>query len=146
VVADLVALARNSLHEADVFRGLGTDEHEGALDVFLFQDVEDFRRPLGIGAVVEGDGHLVGVVSIVFDGVSAGIHVHVLIHDELLARIFFVGVNRNSALAGLGQTGDAHDVALAFDVEIVAGLHGVESLQRLRRAGLSQTLQRELSS
>jgi len=73
------------------------------------------------------------VITVVLDRVGARIHVHVLIHDELLARIFFVGVNRNSPPAWLGQAGDAHDVAFTLNVKIVAGLHGVESLERFRR-------------
>jgi hypothetical protein len=53
VVADLMAFARDSLHEADAFSGFGADEKEGALNVFLFEDVEDLRGPLGVWAVIE---------------------------------------------------------------------------------------------
>jgi hypothetical protein len=103
VVADFVAFAHHALHEADILSGLGADEHEGSLDVLLFQDVENLRRPLGIGAVVEGDGDLIGMVAVVLDRVGAGIDVHVLIDDELLARIGLVGVDGDGALALLGQ-------------------------------------------
>ena len=60
VVADLVAFAHDALHQADILRGLGADEHEGALDVLLLEDVEDLRRPLGVGAVVEGERDSLG--------------------------------------------------------------------------------------
>ena len=76
------------------------------------------------------------MVAVVLDGVSARIHLHVLPDDELLARIGLVGVYRDGALAGLGQAGYAHDVALAFDVHVVAGLHRGQRLQRVGVAGL----------
>ena len=136
VVADLVAFADDALHDADVLSGLGADEHEGAFDVFLFEDVEDFRGPLGVGAVVEGDGDFVGVIAVLLDGVRAGIDVHVLIDDELLAGIGFVAIEFDGALAGLGQAGDADDVAVALVVHIVAGLDGAESLEGLGGGGL----------
>ncbi len=65
-----------------------------------------------------------------------GIDVHVLIDDELLARIGLVGIDGDGALAGLGQAGDAENVALALGVNVVAGLDGAERLQRLGIAGL----------
>ena len=53
VVADLVALARDPLQHADMLGGIGSDDHERALDLFLFEDVEDLRRPFGVGPVIE---------------------------------------------------------------------------------------------
>ena len=120
----------------DVVRGLGADEHEGALDVLLLQDVEDLRRPLGIGAVVEGERKLVGMVAVLLDGIGARIHIHVLVDDELLARVRLVGVHFHGALAGLGQAGDAQNISVALGVDVVAGLHGAQRLQRGRIAGL----------
>ena len=64
VVADLVAFAHHALHQADVLRGLVADHQEGALDALLLQDVEDLRRPLGIGSVVEGERDFVGMVAV----------------------------------------------------------------------------------
>ena len=135
MVADLVAFAGQPLHEANVLSRLGADEEEGAFDVSLLEDVENFGRPLGVGTVVEGDGNLIGMVAVVLHGVGAGIHVHVLIVDQLLARIGFVLVDGDGALAGLGQAGDAHDVALTLDVDVVARGDVAESLERLRGGG-----------
>ena len=112
--------------------GLIADHHEGAVDVLLLEDVEDPGRPFGIGAVVKGERDLVGVVAVVLDGVGVRIDIHVLIDDELLARVGLVGVDLHGALAGLGQAGDAEDVAFAFGVDVVAGLDGAEILQRRR--------------
>ena len=136
VIADLVAFADDALHEADVVRGLGADQEEGAFDVFLLQDVENLRRPLGIGAVVEGERKLIGMVAVLLDGVGARIHIHVLVDDELLARVGLVGIHFYGALAGLRQAGDAQNVAVALGVHVVAGLHGAQRLQRIRIAGL----------
>ena len=136
VVADLVAFTDDALHEADIFLGLGADEHEGAFGVLLLEDVKDLRRPLGVGPVVEGERYLVGVVAVLLDGVGAGINVHVLIDDELFARVGLVGIDLDGALAGLGQSGDAENVAFALGVHVMAGLDGGERLQRVGVAGL----------
>ena len=102
----------------------------------LLQDVENLGRPLGVGTVVERYGHFIGVVAVVLDLVSTRIDVHVLVDDELFARVFLVGIDGDGALAGLGKAGDAHDVSLAFDVNVMAGLDQIERLQRFRSAGL----------
>ena len=99
VVADLMALAHHTLHDADVLLGLFTDEHEGSFDAFVAENIENLWRPLGVGAVVEGERYLLGVIAVLLDGVGAGINVHVLIGDELLARVGFVGVDLDDALA-----------------------------------------------
>ena len=113
-------------------RSLGADGHEGAFDVLGFENVENLRRPLGIGTVVEGERDLVGMVAVLLHGVSARIDVHVLVDDELLARVGLVGVDFHGALAGLRQAGDAQDVAVALGVNVVAGLDGAQRLQRRR--------------
>ena len=147
VVADLVAFAHDPLHEADVVRGLRADHEEGAFDVFLLEDVEDLRRPLGIGPIVEGEGDLVGMVAVVLDGVGARIDVHVLVDDELLARVGLVGIDGDGALAGLRQAGDAEDVAVALSVDVVAGLRPCSrACSESGLLGLSQIFQSELSS
>ena len=55
VIADLVAFALDALHEADVFLSFGADHHERALDIFLFENVENFRGSIWDQAVVEGE-------------------------------------------------------------------------------------------
>ena len=86
VVADLMALAHHALHQADILLRLVADQHERALDALVAENIENLRRPLGIGSVVEGERDLVGVIAVLLDGVSARINVHVLVGDELLAR------------------------------------------------------------
>ena len=58
-----------ALQQADVVLRLLADHHEGALDVYWLQDVENLRRPFGIGPVVKGERDLVRVVAVVLDGV-----------------------------------------------------------------------------
>ncbi len=109
-------------HEADVVSGLGSDGHEGGFDVPGLEDVENLWSPLGIGAVVEGERNLVGMVAVLLDGVGVRIDVHVLIDDELLARVGLVGIHFDGALAGLRQAGDAQNVAFALGVHVMARL------------------------
>ena len=125
VIADLVAFARNPLHEADVLLRLGADHHERPLDVFLLENVENFRGPFGIRTVVEAECDLVGMVAVLLNGVSMRIRIHMLIDDELFAWVGLVGVDHDCALAGLRQAGDADNVAVALGVDIVSRLHGV---------------------
>ena len=83
--------------------GLRADEHECAFDVLRFEDVEDLWRPLGIGAVVEGERNLVGMVAVLLDGIGVRIDIHVLVDDELLARVGLVGVDSTVRLPGWGR-------------------------------------------
>ena len=76
------------------------------------------------------------MVAVVFHGVGAGIDVHVLIDDELLAWIGLIGVDVDCSLSGLRQAGDAKDVAVALVVHIVARLDGAQRLQRVGTGGL----------
>ncbi len=122
VIANLVALAHEPLHQADVLGGLCAYEKECPFHIFLLEDVEDLRRPLRVGSVVEGNGNFVGMIAVVLHRVVARIDIHVLVDDELLARIGLIGIDGHGALAGLRQSRNAHDVALALDVDVVAGL------------------------
>ena len=131
VVADLVAFAHHTFHDADVFRSLRADHHEGGFGVFLLEDVEDLWSPFGIGPIVEGERDLIGVVTVILDDVSARVDVHVLIDDELALRIGLVGIDRDGALAGLGQAGYAKDIAVPFVVHVVTWLNGAKSLERV---------------
>ena len=136
VVTDFIAFADDALHQPDVVGGFVADEQEGAFDVLLLQDVKDLGRPPRIGAVVERERKLIGMVAILFNGVGARIHIHVLVDDELLARIGLVGVDFDCAFAWLGQTGNAQDIPVSLGVNVVAGLDGAERLERRRIAGM----------
>ena len=127
VVADLVAFAVDALHDADVVLGGLADHEEGGLDVQALEDVEDARGPGGIGAVVEGEGDLPGMVAVLGDGVGERVGVHGLFCDHLLRDgDLVVVVEGEGAVAVLGLAGDAEDVAVALGVDGVAGLDGGE--------------------
>jgi hypothetical protein len=55
VDADLVALVHQVLHDARIARDHRADHEERARDVVLLKDLEDLRRPGGVGTVVEGE-------------------------------------------------------------------------------------------
>src|ERR1035437_1793202 len=136
VVADLMTLAYHALHEADIILCLRADEHERTLDALVAENIENLGSPLGVRSVVEGEGDLVGAVSVLLNDVGTRIDIHVLIEDELAARVLFVAVHLDSTLAGLGQAGDADDVAIALVVHIMAGLYQAEGLERVGVTGL----------
>src|SRR5664279_2180377 len=106
------------------------------MHALALENVENTRRPLGIWTIVEGESDFVGTVAILLHSVGVGVHVHVLIDDELLSRVRLVGIDLNGAPACFGKAGDANDFAFALGVDTVAWLHRSESAQRVRAAGL----------
>ncbi len=129
VVADLVAFTVEALEQAEVVLGLFADDEEGSGDLVFLEDVEDLRGPLGIGAVVEGEGDLLGVVADVLDGVGQGVGDHLLGDDGAVVEgDGVVVVEGDLAAAGLGLAGDPHDVAFAVVVDVVAGFDQAEIL------------------
>ncbi len=146
VIADFVAFALYPLHEADVLLRLGADHHEVPLTSYSLENVEDFRGPFGIGTVVEAERDLVRVIAVVLDRVAVRIHVHVLVDDELFARVGLVGVDLYGALAGLRQAGDADDVAGALLSTSCPGCMEPRASSEAGLLGLSQTFHMERSS
>jgi len=108
----------------------GTDHHERSVDLFLLEDVEDLRSPFGVRTVIEAERDLVGMVAVLQNCVAVRVRIHMLIDDEFFARIGLVGVDYHGAFAGLRQAGDTDDFAIALCLDIVAGLHGIESGER----------------
>ena len=58
MISNLVPLIDDTTHERGIMLRVYTHEEKCCFDVCGFQDVEDFRRPYRVGAVVEGDGNL----------------------------------------------------------------------------------------
>jgi len=122
VVANLVAVFVDALHEPDVVLGDFADHEEGADDVVLLEDGEDLRCPLRVRAVVEADGYFLGMVAVLRDGVGERIGVHRLGDDaEVGLGNGWVVVHGEGAVAVLGEAGDAEDVAIAFGVDVLPG-------------------------
>ena len=59
VVANFLAERVLALYDVVVRVGIFADHEESARRFLLFQDIQNFRRPVGIGAVVEGQRHFV---------------------------------------------------------------------------------------
>ena len=110
--------------------------HEGAFDVLGLRMSRIFGVHSGSGLSSKVEGKLVGMIAVLLDGVGVRIDIHVLVVDELLARVGLVGVDVDGALAGLRKAGDAEDVAVALGVDVVAGLDGGQSLEGIGIAGL----------
>ena len=60
VVADQVSCGDNLLDERRLGLGVAADQKKGGADVAAGQKFEQARRPVGIGAVVEGKRQLAG--------------------------------------------------------------------------------------
>ena len=106
-----------------------------------FENVEDFRSPLGVGSVVEADGDLVGVIAVVLNVVGVRIHIHVLVDSDaaILCVIFNGAVGRlhfNGAGAIGGPAGDAENVSVAFRINVVPGHKLLERVGSILAAGL----------
>ncbi len=122
VIADLVAFAEDALHDGDVVLRDFPDHEEGGFDVVLLEDVEDLRGVFWVGAIVEGDGDLLGVITVLGDGVGQRIGVHGLGDDgEVLRRDGIVVVHGEGATTVLRGAGDAKNVAVTFGVYVLTG-------------------------
>jgi hypothetical protein len=73
VVDELETVVHDPLHEAGVGFGPGAGDAEGGADVVLLQEVEDLLGVAAVGAEVEGEGDLFGVVTVVVDLGAAGV-------------------------------------------------------------------------
>ena len=121
-----------------LFFGLLADHEEGALDVVLLQDVENLRRPVRIGSVVEAERDLLRVVAVLRRRCRRADRSPSTpaVIDAVLRRDGVVVVHGDDAPAVLRLAGDAQDVALALGVDVVAGLDLREVLHRVGRAGV----------
>src|SRR5207302_11138156 len=113
VIADLVTFVVDALHQAGIVLGRNAYEEEGRGCVLALEYIEDLRRVVWIGAVVEGDCDLLLLVSIGFELIRLGQLGETLIRHE--SRI---GIDDNRSLARRGTLHDAQDLALSFDRDI----------------------------
>ena len=64
VIADIVALGEDPSHEIGIGLRVLADDEEARANVLLLQDIENLRRPVRIGTVVEGECELAGVAPV----------------------------------------------------------------------------------
>ncbi len=126
VVADLVSFVEDPLGNAWKFLDLGADLEERRLHPVLLQHVEDLRRPLGIGPVVERDRD--------FLFLRAAVHVdhvgHRQVLENLVADQVGLGIDYDLALTGCRPRLDADDFARAFIVDVLSRRNGSQLLRR----------------
>ena len=84
MIADLMAFAIDLPQDPDVFFGQLSDHEERAFDVVSLQDVQDLRRPIRVGSVVEAQRHLLRLVAILLDRVGERIGFHRLLRDHAI--------------------------------------------------------------
>ena len=54
MIAEIVPLRQHALHDPRIGRAILPDDEERRVDPLFLQDIEDFGRPLGAWAIVEG--------------------------------------------------------------------------------------------
>src|SRR5271165_2039077 len=72
MVADFMTFPVNTLGQAAEFLGLDSDQKKRSRDMFAFEDIENFRRPLRIGSVVKGHGKLVLAEAVACHAIGLG--------------------------------------------------------------------------
>src|SRR4030095_3485583 len=70
VVTDIMSLGQDALHQARTSLGILTDDEETRVDALLLENIEDLRRPVGIGPVVEGERELARCRPRTFDDIG----------------------------------------------------------------------------
>ena len=116
MVANLVAFPNVTPQQTDVVLRLLTDHHECCFYLLGLQDVENLRRPRGVGTIVEAERNLVRMVAVVLDGVRLRIGLHVLIGRGLVLCIHVDG-----ARPRMRHGSDAQDVAVTVRIDVIAG-------------------------
>src|SRR5260370_23644198 len=83
VVADFVARFDNPLYQSYILARWVSDDKECCGRLLFLENVEDFRCPLGIRAVVEGQSNLLGERADLFDPVGKGKDFVGLVHNAI---------------------------------------------------------------
>jgi len=134
VVADLMAFAIDPPHEAGVVAGNLADHEKRALNVELFENVQDLRRPLRIRSVVEAQRNFVGVITVLLHRVGEWVRIHLFLGDHVVVQgNGCVVIHGDDAPAVLWFAGDAENVAFTLGIDVVAGLDLRQFLHRVRR-------------
>ena len=115
VVADFMALGHHPLHEAGIGLGIAADDEEGGRHMLGLEDVENLRRPFRIGAVVEGQRHVLVEMRAELAHDIAGRQPDI----GLVVDVAGLLVDVERALAGAGFGFDAQDFTAAFIVDVV---------------------------
>ena len=115
VIAYFVALLVRTLYQLRMLIGGFADREKCCWSMFLFEDIEDFRRPRLVGTVVESQRHFVRRGTHLLDAPGKRITLIGFVVEHI-AR----GIVIESAPATLRRRGDAPDVSRALQNQIVA--------------------------
>ena len=116
VIANIVALGEYPSHEIGIGLRVLADDEEARANVLLLQDIENLRRPVRIGTVVESECELAGRRTGSLND-ERGWHRLIGVADDLAC----VVVDIEGSLAGSGHLQHMQDLAVALEVDVLAG-------------------------
>ena len=115
VAADLMPFVDHPLQEAALGKRIFTDDEEGRGYALALQHVEDLRRPLRVGPIVERQRDLARAIAGTFDQILAGQRQETRVGDVA------VGQRDYLAPACARHRGDLEDFALPLDIDLGTG-------------------------
>jgi hypothetical protein len=122
VAADLMPLGNHPFEQRPLRQRILADHEERRRRMLALEDVEDLRRPFGIGTIVEGQRELFRAI--------AGPH-----HDIGRRHPREIDVGDRTVLGrhritdtGDGLGGDLQDLSIALDIDVGARRHGVDRI------------------
>src|ERR1700737_3337360 len=110
MVADLVPFGVLAIKESQCVVGGASDHKEGRGSLFFLQDVENFRRELRVGSVIEAERDLFLSGAHLEDAVGSGQHLIVIFDNRIYRRIEAYG-----AAALLRRVCKFPDVTIALE-------------------------------
>src|SRR2546422_3676920 len=129
VIADLVPLAINTAGETAKLVRLDANQKESCGSMLALQDIENLRRPVGIGTVVKGNRELRLTRAITRYAIRQWKRLEDFTIDQPGWRI-----SGQIAPALRGARLDAQDLTLALHVHILAGRNFAQLIDRTRFA------------
>ena len=115
MVANLIAFLEETRSNRGEFVSLAADQKKRGSSVFSFQDVENLRRPLRIGAIIECDRNLIWTRTIASHAIWFGQRIHDLVRDES-------GMVQGDRPRAVGRSCfQVQNFAIALHVNILAG-------------------------
>src|SRR5262249_7988220 len=118
---------KDPLHEIRVRLRVLSDDEEARMDTLVLQNIQDLRRPIRVGTVVEGERKLLRLVAGALNDERGW--------DNLIDFVDYLAglvVDLESARAFGGLLANAQHLAEAFKVDVLAGADHTEPAWRRR--------------
>src|SRR3974390_3411548 len=117
VIAELMALGEDSLDQSRTRLGVAADDEKRRLHMFGFEDIEDLRRPLRIGTVIECQCDFLWMVAAeLMDHVVRGRD----LRGGLVVDIAGLGIDFEIALAARSIVVDPDGFAATLEIKVLA--------------------------